>query len=161
MSNEAEMYGPVVRWLRAHLRGRHPRSRVVVADTHNSYLSQTLRRLDLASRFPDSDLWQVKVDIVGVALSAKRATLAIVECKARRPALKDLCQLLGYGRLMKPDLALLLSPAPPSDPLASLLVVHGRLDLLDYGAGMLRIARWLPDRGDIDHASVLPRGLAL
>jgi len=119
LSNEAEMYGPVVRWLRAHLRGRHPRSRLVVADTHNSYLSQTLRRLDLASRFPDSDLWQVKVDIVGVALSAKRATLAIVECKARRPALKDLCQLLGYSRLMKPDLALLLSPAPPSDPLAS------------------------------------------
>jgi len=161
MRTDSEMYGPVARWLRGFLRGRHPRSRVVVADSHSSYLSQTLRRLGLASRFPEADLWQVKVDIVGVALSRKKATLAIVECKARRPTLKDVCQLLGYSRLMRPDLALLLSPSPPSDPLARLLVVHGRYDILDYGGGTLRIARWLAGRDDIDHASLLPRGMAL
>ena len=158
MRSDAEMYGPVARWLRGFLRGRYPRSRVVVADSHNSYLSQTLRRLGLASRFPEADLWQVKVDIVGVALSRKKTTLAIVECKARRPTLKDVCQLLGYSRLMRPDLALLLSPSPPSDPLARLVLVHGRHDLLDYGSGTMRLARWLPERGDIDHSSLLPRG---
>jgi len=62
---------------------------------------------------------------------------------------------------LRPHLALLLSPSAPSDPLARLLVVHGRYDILDYGAGTLRIARWLPDRGDIDHSSILPRGMAI
>jgi len=153
------MYGPVANWLKAFLRRRHPRSRVLVGESHNLYVSHTIRRLGVAGRFPQSELWNVKVDIVGVVVSRPKATLAIVECEARHPTLRDLCQLLGYARLMKPQLATLVSPCAPSKPLGKLLCLQGRYDILEYDSGRrLKILRWLPERNDVDSTSIIPPG---
>ena len=159
MRNEQRLYAPIAQWLRRLLTARHPRSTVVVRDSHRTALGQVIRGLGLVERFPQSELWELKVDVVGVVVSPRRAEVAIVECKVGQPNLMHVCQLLGYSLVVKPAVSLLISPKPISDSLAQLLRVHGRYDILQYDkARRLRIARWVEGRNDIDHTSLIPPG---
>ncbi|MBM4041961.1 MAG: hypothetical protein FJ290_25990 [Planctomycetes bacterium] len=157
--SEASLYAPVAAWLRKHLRDRHPRSTVFARDAHSLPLSRIIRQLDLVGRFPQSELWDIRIDVVGIVAARRLAQIVLVECKAGELTLMDVCQLLGYSLVVKPAAAILLSPAPVSDGLAQLLRLHGRYDVLEYGpCRRLRIVRWDEARGEVDLASVLPPG---
>ena len=157
--NEARLYVPVAQWLSRYLSARHPRSKVFARDCHNINLSRVVRQLQLSERFPQSELWEIKIDVVGIVVSKRHARITPVECKAGKPTLRDVCQLLGYSLVVKPAASLLLSPAPISNGLAQLLRVHGRYDILEYHRGRrLLIAKWIAGRNDMDQASVLPPG---
>jgi len=68
-------------------------------------------------------------------------------------------QILGYSRVVKPYLSLIISPKGLSVPLESILKTYGRYDILEYDANKrIRIARWNELRGEIDARTVLPRG---
>lgn len=156
---EESLYGPVAHWLGVLLKQNHPRCRVQARDTHRISLNRVIREAQAAERFPQSELWDIKVDVVGMALGRSLTQLILVECKVGRPGLRDVCQLLGYCRVVKPAAALLVSPAPISDRLAQLLLVHGRYDILEYDQGRrLRLERWVEGRNEVDPASVLPPG---
>jgi hypothetical protein len=159
LESDKQLYEPVGDWLLRYLSERHRGSRVLVRECHRTPLSSVIRRLGLAERFLHSDLWHIKVDLVGIVLGRRLAKIVLVECKAGQPTLMDVCQVLGYCLVVKPVAALLLSPAPISDGLAQLLRVHGRYDILEYERHRrLRIATWNPARGEMDHASILPPG---
>ncbi|MBM4038049.1 MAG: hypothetical protein FJ290_06000 [Planctomycetes bacterium] len=157
--DEASLYAPVVEWLKGYLKSRQPRSKVFARDCHRTHLSRVVRQLGLLERFPQSELWEIKIDVVGIVISPRSSQMVLVECKADQITLMDVCQLLGYSLVVKPAAALLVSPCPISDGLAQLLRVHGRYDILEYERHRrLRIATWNAARGEIDHASVLPPG---
>jgi hypothetical protein len=122
-------------------------------------LGGVIRRAALGGRFPQSELWDIKVDLAGVVLRPRLAQIFLVQCNSHRPTLLDACQMLGYCLVVKPAAALLLSPEPISDGLARLLRVHGRYDILEYAKGRrLRIAQWHRERGEVIAGSVLPPG---
>ncbi len=128
-TNEDSLYEPVTQWLQRYLQGRYPRSSVLARDCHRVSLSRVIRQLDLVEQFPQSDLWDIQIDVVGIVVKPRSALLVLVECKARQPRLMDVCQLLGYSLVVKPAAAILVSPCPVSNGLAQLLRVHGRYDV--------------------------------
>jgi len=158
-ASETGLYGPVVGWLQRCLSDRHPRSRVIVEDSHRWPVSRVIRKLGIQAAFPQAEHWDIRVDVVGFVLGRASNRIVLVECKAGPPTLMNVCQLLGYSLVVKPSLAILVSPEPPSDSLAELLRVHGRYDILEYAKGRrLRIAQWHRERGEVIAASVLPPG---
>lgn len=158
-ASETSLYQPVCRWLHSFLSDRYSRSRIVVEDSHRSPLSTVIRRLGLHRTFPASELWDIRIDVTGLVVGRKASRIALVECKAGAPTLMHVCQLLGYSLVVKPSLAILLSPEPPADSLAALLRVHGRYDILEYQKGRrLRIAQWDRGRNEVIPSSLLPPG---
>jgi hypothetical protein len=157
--SEEELYPHVVKWLRQFLADRHRRSKIKVFDTSRRRLSRFLFEKGLDQFLPGSDAWDVQVDITGFIQSRKAMKLAFVECKLKRPSLKDLSQLLGYSIVAEPAYSFLLSPRPASDSLFRLLEIYEKLDLLEYGENKrIRILRWDIRRGEVDSTCVLPHG---
>ena len=136
---------------------------VRVFDSHNATLSRRINELGLQSLFPQFNAWDVKVDVTGIVWNLKVGHIALVECKIKQLTLRDVGQLLGYSRVVNPILSILASPAPPSDPLITLLRDYGRLDVLEYGSQQryIRIGRWDQTRAEIMPSSILPRGRLL
>jgi len=156
---ETELYNPIRRWLDGLLHDRYKRSRVQVFDTHHLKLSSFLPSKGLDGLFPECAAYDIKVDILGIVRRGAKAGLVLVECKTKPVRLLDVGQLLGYGRIVKPLGAFLISPGGASQPLETLLRTFGRYDILEYSDGRhLTIARWRVSSQDIDHSDLLPPG---
>jgi hypothetical protein len=156
---EFALYEPIIRWLTSLLNSRFPRSTISVHDTHSITLSTMIYRSGLQKRFPGYQAFDIKVDITGFISTKTRVDLALVEVKEREVRLLDVGQILGYSRVAKPYLSLILSPQGLSSPLKSILRTYGRYDILEYDAEKrIRIARWEEQRGEIDLRTVLPKG---
>ncbi|MEK9136928.1 MAG: hypothetical protein AAB393_07385, partial [Bacteroidota bacterium] len=98
-------------------------------------------------------------DITGFIVLKDRIHLVFAEVKIAEIGLADVGQILGYSRVARPYLSMLVSLNGCSAPLESILVTYGRYDILEYQKGrMIKIAKWLPNRNDIDPKSILPRG---
>lgn len=158
---EADMYPDVCVWLRRFLRDRHKRHRVLVADTSRLRLSNWLESNRLHRFFPDYEAYDIRVDVTGAFYTKRRAALAFVECKLKPIILRDISQLLGYSRVAQPSYSIITSPAYISTPVAHLLCVMERVDVLHYGLAdekRMRVAQWDAERKTIVAATVLPRG---
>lgn len=164
--SEAVLYPAVCRWLQTFLHGRFPRATVAVYDTHAVFLNHFIAQHGLDRLFPTA-IWQayeIKVDLTALVSTAQQTALVFVECKRTRLSLRDLAQLLGYARVARPQLALLLSPAGLSDALQSLLATYGRLDLLEYdwpphqAPRRLIIGRWQVSSASPDRSALWPPG---
>jgi hypothetical protein len=133
---------------------------VRVIDSHNVKLSKLIAKLGVQKLFPQFNAWDVKIDVTGVVFDDKTGHLALVECKADQLTLMDVAQLLGYSIIVKPILSVLVSPAPPTDPLITLLKDYGHLDILKYGPSnrYIRIATWDMAKHEVIPASLLPPG---
>jgi len=118
-----------------------------------------IQKLGLQKHFPNYQAFDIKVDIIGIINTKTRTDLALVEVKDTEIRLLDVGQILGYSRVVKPYLSLIISPKGLSVPLESILKTYGRYDILEYDANKrIRIARWNELRGEIDARTVLPRG---
>jgi hypothetical protein len=127
------MYPDVCLWLEGFLESRFRNAEVEVYDLSESPLSHFLRTYK-KGRFPAEWVtWDIRVDVVGFIYFPDQLTsLAFVECKNMRLALRDLSQLLGYSRVALPLYSFLISPVGLSSTLASLLQEYRRFDVLEY-----------------------------
>ena len=156
---ETDMYEPVRNWWERFLKERHKRSQVSVYDTSKIVLYKFIQDYHLEAFFPDYLTYEVEVDITGVIITRDRAKLALVECKLMLLTLRDVGQILGYSKVIRPLYSLIISPRGLSDPLARLLKSFQRFDVLDYGNGQrIKLATWSPQRQEIISESLLPPG---
>jgi hypothetical protein len=156
---EREMYLDVKDWLRRLLRSRFPHSQVEVFDTSQVSLWKFLQRENYHRFFSDYLSYEIQVDITGIIESPQGAQLAFVECKLKPVRLRDVSQLLGYSRVARPFLSVILSPRGYSRSISYLVETFGRVDVLEYDKGRrIRIATWDPIRKEIDPRFTLPKG---
>ncbi|HUS49820.1 MAG TPA: hypothetical protein VMZ91_06625, partial [Candidatus Paceibacterota bacterium] len=89
----------------------------------------------------------------------EKCVLAFVECKLNSISLKDISQLIGYSKVVRPTFSLILSPAGISSPVNKLINIYKRYDILTYWNNLnVRIAKWNIITKEIDQASLLPHG---
>lgn len=158
-SSEKEMYPEVVNWLIKHLEGIYPKSEIEVFNTSKINLCEFIRRKNLRIYFPEFETYVIKVDITGVIKYKEKCLLAFVECKLKPISLKDISQLIGYSKVVRPTFSLILSPAGISSPVNKLINIYKRYDILTYWDTLnVRIAKWNKITKEIDQASLLPHG---
>jgi len=156
---ESYMYEPVRNWWERFLKERHKRSRVSVYDTSKIVLYKFMQDYHLEAFFPDYLTYEAEVDITGVIITRDKAKLALVECKLMPITLRDVSQILGYSKVIRPLYSLIISPQGLSDPVARLLKSFQRFDVLDYGNGQrIKLATSSPQRQEIISESLLPPG---
>jgi len=160
LDTERRLYAPCRSWLQVALQAQHPRSTVVVLpDTDRRKLGQVLEAAEYSDRFPESSAWNVRVDVVAVIERRRLCSLAFVELKSRPITLVDVGQLLGYCRVCKPELALLLSPSGVSAELSRLLNGFGRTDILTFERNTIVVGKWDVRRSMPDWQHLTPPGL--
>jgi len=158
-NSEKEMYSEVVNWLVKHLKGIYPKSEIEVFDTSKINLCEFIRRKNLSTYFPEFETYVIKVDITGVIKYKQKYLLAFVECKLKSISLKDISQLIGYSKVVRPTFSLILSPTGISSPVNKLINIYKRYDILTYWDTLnVRIAKWNKITKEIDQASLLPHG---
>jgi len=160
LQNEAQLYEPVRLWFETRLKRRFRRSVVQAYDTSCVKLSAFINAHGWQSQFPEAGAWEIKTDITAFILGRENH-VAFVECKVGRITLKDVGQLLGYSRVARPVLSILLSPLGLSSELSVLLKVYGRYDVLGYGGNdkTIMIVQWDTARAGDVPAKCLPPGL--
>lgn len=157
--SEKEMYPEIISWLNGYLKRLHPRSEIKAFDTSRINLCEFIRRNNLGKYFPEFETYVIKVDITAVIRHKDECLLAFVECKLNSISLKDISQLIGYSKVVRPAFSLILSPAGISSPVNSLMNIYKRYDILTYWKETkVRIAKWNRKTGDIDTATLLPHG---
>lgn len=157
--SESDLYPPVCEWFRSRLSARFRGRTVEVYDTSRTTVSALINRRGYQALFPQSNAWDIHTDVTAMILG-KTNDVAFVECKVGQLTLRDVGQLLGYSIVARPVVSVLLSPQAPSDPLATLLKVYGRYDVLEYGSrgDRIRVVRWDVDQRAIIPAETLPPG---
>ena len=158
-SSEKEMYPDVMYWLNIYLQHKYPKAVIKSYDTSRENLCEFIRRHKLSKYFSESDTYVVKVDVTGVILYREKCLLAFVECKLNSISLKDVSQLIGYSKVVKPVLSVIVSPEGISSPVNNLINIYRRYDILVYQDDLkVRIARWNSLTKDIDVSTLLPHG---
>jgi len=132
---------------------------VILPDTDRRKLGNVLDDQQYTDRFIEASAWDVRVDVVGLIEHRGRCSLAFVELKAKPITLVDVGQLLGYCRVCRPEVALLLSPNGLSDELSRLLRAFGRTDILTFGHGTMTVGVWDTRRAQPDFRQLTPPGL--
>lgn len=158
-SSEKEMYPEVITWLSKYLKAKYPKREINVFNTSQVNLSEFIRRKKLSKYFPEFETYIIKVDITGVVKHKEKCLLAFVECKLNSISLKDISQLIGYSKVVRPVFSLVLSPSGVSSPINTLINIYRRYDILTYQDNLkVRIAKWNKNTKDIDAATLLPHG---
>jgi len=119
------MYNNVKRWL-------------------DTLLRSFIERSGLRSFFtPEYMTYDIKSDITGIVIKKDHAELILIECKLNKISLRNLSQMIGYSRVVKPRYSLIISPKGLSEPLKKLLTIYNRVDILRYGRNRsIAIAKW-------------------
>ena len=169
---EKELYDGIALWLQNYIENNiRGVGEVRIKDTHGEYLSDVIAKmlrefrsdeLERIKKFIPDDYvaWYIKVDIFGMAEIEGVLKFIVVEVKSNTLTLDHLAQLIGYVKVVKPELAILISPRGVSDNLTKLFE-HGRLDLLDYTdkcgkSKRIHILKWNIPRRDIDYTARIP-----
>jgi hypothetical protein len=157
--SEKELYPEVIKWLEKYLKGKYPKAGIKAYDTSRQDLSDFLRRHKLHLFFPEFETYVIKVDITASIKHKDRCDLAFVECKLGPINLKDISQLLGYSKVVKPKYSFIISPVGISSPVNTLIKIYKRYDILEYSQGLrLKIAQWNKATQEIDISTLLPPG---
>ena len=157
--SESELYPEVIRWFEKHLKGKYPKAEIKAFDTSRQDLSEFLRRGKIHSFFPEFETYVIKVDVTATIKHKNTCELAFVECKLNSINLKDISQLLGYSKVVKPRHSFIISPAGISSPVNTLVKIFKRYDILEYaGSSRIRIAQWNKITQEIDISTLLPPG---
>jgi hypothetical protein len=157
--SEKELYPEVIKWLERYLKGKYPKAEIRAYDTSRQDLSEFLRRHKLHLFFPEFETYVIKVDITASIKYKDKCDLAFVECKLNSINLKDISQLLGYSRVVRPKYSFIISPDTISAPVSTLIKIYKRYDILEYASGVrIRIAQWNKTTQGIDVSTVLPPG---
>ena len=107
-TSEQELYPEIIKWIAKHLQGRHPKAEIKAYDTSRQDLSEFLRRHKLHSFFPEFETYIIRVDVTATIRYKDGCDLAFVECKLNPINLKDISQLLGYSKVVKPKYSFII-----------------------------------------------------
>jgi hypothetical protein len=153
----------IAKWLDGLLTWHYKSMKVHTIESGSTTLSLLLEDLGLKHLFPQSDAWDVEVDVIGVVECKNKGYLALIDFEPKILTLDDVSVLLGYARAVNPVLWMLLSPHPPADSLITLLKDYGRYDVLEYGheQRFIRIATWHDVRAEVVLPSIIPPGRLL
>jgi hypothetical protein len=159
--NESEMYPHVSEWLQKFLAsklGNFSDVRIVVEDTSQKLLSTWLYEKGFHRYFQDYNTFEVEVDITSVIeFKNIKAYIILVECKLDKIKLRDIGQILGYSKVVKPHIAMILSPSGLSDSTSLLLKTYRRYDILSYYQDKyIIVGKWLYLRSEPDFSSLIP-----
>lgn len=158
-SSEKEMYPDVIYWLNIYLQHKYPKATIKSYDTSKENLCEFIRRHKLSKYFSESETYIIKVDVTGIVIYREKCFLAFVECKLNSISLKDVSQIIGYSKVVKPVLSLIISPQGISTPVNRLINIYRRYDILTYQDDLkVRIAKWNKSTKDIDISTLLPHG---
>ncbi len=163
INKEEKINYPLVReWLGKLLKSYYPKSDVNVFDTSKITLGRFLEREGYFKHFPEFKTFDFHIPITGIVITKKENHLVFIECKIKPITLRDISQLLGYSRVAKPLISLIISPTGTSHSIDYLLKVYNRYDILEYDtARRIKIATWIHDRQEIDYSNILPPGDSL
>jgi hypothetical protein len=157
--SEKELYPEVVKWLERYLKEKFSKAGIKAYDTSCQDLSDFLRRHKLHLFFPEFETYVIKVDITASLKHKDKCDLAFVECKLNPINLKDISQLLGYSKVVKPKYAFIISPTGISSPVNTLIKIYKRYDILEYSENLkIKIAQWNKTTQEIDISTLLPPG---
>jgi len=157
--SEQELYPEVIKWFTKYLQGKDFKAEIKAYDTSRQDLSEFLRRHRLHPFFPEFETYVIKVDITASIKYKDKCELAFVECKLKSINLKDISQLLGYSRVVKPRYSFIISPAGMSSPVNTLIKIFKRYDILEYTKGLkIKIVQWDKRTQEIDISTLLPPG---
>jgi hypothetical protein len=164
-AKESQMYPDIAKWLQSYLTQRYVGWQIHTQVCATQRLNKVIQAIGIQSRLPQEyQTWDVQADIVGVVSSSTEVALVLVECKNKPITLGHLSQMIGYCKVVKPIIGLMLSPAGVSPPLCKLIQVFGRTDILVYDSPARRakrkivFARWDAEAKSLDAASVIPAG---
>ena len=158
-ATEAQLYPDVIDWFQRILKDKHKKSDITVYDTSRENLSEFLRRKKLDIYFPEFETFVIKVDITGVILKGDKCQLAFIECKLNDISLRDISQLIGYSKVVKPTISIIASPKGISQPVHILFNVFKRYDILNYvDKYEIKIGKWNSQTKEIDPATIIPHG---
>lgn len=131
---EEDMYPDIKKWLEQYLASKYPNWEIKVYDTSKTTLSQFLIQSRIQNYFPHYTTYDVKVDVTSILkdLQKKRYFIVLVECKLKSISLKDVSQILGYSRVVRPLHAMIISPKGLTSPVAHLFQKLKRYDVLAY-----------------------------
>ncbi|MHA1271800.1 MAG: hypothetical protein ACTSVV_15955 [Promethearchaeota archaeon] len=157
LKKEKDYYPTIREWLKNLLKSRFPGKKIDTFDTSQIYLSKFIQNKNLTSYRSDYPTYQIKIDILGIIMDNQGLEFIFVEVKNKKISLKDISQLLGYSRVAKPLLSLILSPKWISDPVRILFDTYRRFDILNYEINkQLKICKWDDDKNDIDYNYIYP-----
>jgi hypothetical protein len=157
--SEQELYPDIIKWFEKYLKGKRPKAEIKAYDTSRQNLSEFLRRHKLNLFFPEFETYVIKVDITASIRYKDRCDLAFIECKLNSINLKDISQLLGYSKVVKPKFSFIISPAGISTPVNALLRIFKRYDILEYKKEFkIKVAQWNKRTQEIDLSTLLPIG---
>jgi len=142
---ESQLYEPICKWLVRFLKRKYRNiKRIWVDDTSKITVDNFILRKKLTSYIPYWSALKVSVDITGAVLKNDGSLhLAIVEVKTGRINLRDLSQVIGYAKVIKPDYAFIISPNGWSKILKYLILDLQRTDVLEYDSKKkIIIGKW-------------------
>lgn len=158
-TSESELYPEVIRWFEGYLKEKHQKADIKAYDTSRQDLSEFLRRHKLHLFFPEFETYVIKVDITAAIKYKNQCDLAFIECKLNPINLKDISQLLGYSRVVKPKYSFIISPGGISTPANTLIKIFKRYDILEYQKGAkIKIVQWNKITQEVDISTLLPPG---
>jgi len=168
MVKEQELYQHVARWLKSFLNRRYRRAKkIIVEDTSRSTVAAFLVKHDLLKWQPEGKIFDIKVDVTGVALltmphQPPLVQLAIVEVKVGAINLRGFSQVLGYAKVIRPSHAFIISPKGWTSSLQQLVRDFNRMDVLEYARDQyIVIAKWDSSSASIRPGDVLTYGQAI
>jgi hypothetical protein len=142
---ESQLYKPIREWLVSFLKRKYRNIKGIwVDDTSKITVDNFILRKKLTSYIPYWSALKVSVDITGAVLKNDGSLhLAIVEVKTRKINLRDLSQVIGYAKVIKPDYAFIISPNGWSKILKYLILDLQRTDVLEYDSKKkIIIGKW-------------------
>lgn len=142
---ESQLYKPIHEWLVSFLKRKYRNIKGIwVDDTSKITIDNFILRKKLTSYISYWSALKVSVDITGAVLKNDGSLhLAIVEVKTRKINLRDLSQVIGYAKVIKPDYAFIISPNGWSKILKYLILDLQRTDVLEYDSKKkIIIGKW-------------------
>ncbi len=157
---ESDLYEPMRIWLQQYLEDRYKNANIITVDSHARTLDLYLEEYDVLDYYPQTVGLNIQIDVLGIAVTKRKADIFFIEAKKNQLNLHDLGQLWAYCKLCDPAEAFLLS----SNGLGSLnkiLSNLSRIDLLDFGDGKrikkMQVAKWDVSKNSIDYRTLLPK----
>lgn len=160
VKKEFELYEPMRAWLQRYLEDKYDGAEVITVDSHARTLDVYLEEYGVISQYPQIVGLDIQIDVLGIVIKRKKASIVFIEAKKTQLNLHDLGQLWAYCKLCDPLEAFLLS----SSGIGSLNKILNNLcreDLLDFGDGKkikkMQVGKWDLSTNDIDFRTLCPK----
>jgi len=154
---EKALYPSIKTWLENLLKSNFPKKGVYTYNTSSIYLNNFIQDKNWISLCPEYVAYQIKIDILGVLIEKDKIDFILVEVKKTKISLKDISQLIGYSKVVRPLHSFILSPLWISDPVKILFESYRRYDILNFFENRkIKVCKWDTDKKDVDFIYIYP-----